>query len=107
MNDTEDLALPLDLNQSDNLADVKLEGRRIVDINYIFNSIKSISHNNPFECTFKNLIFTHEIRNKCISSFYFKCNICNQKEVIHSEEPSNRFNTNIAIVTAAMNTGQG
>ncbi|KAL4141997.1 hypothetical protein QTP88_004529 [Uroleucon formosanum] len=106
MNDTEDLALPLDLNQSGNLADVKLEGRRIVDINYIFNSIKSISHN-PLECTFKNLIFTREIRNGCISSFYFKCNICSQKEVIHSEEPSNRFNTNIAIVTAAVNTGQG
>ncbi|KAL4152676.1 hypothetical protein QTP88_000509 [Uroleucon formosanum] len=106
MNDTEDLALPLDLNQSGNLADVKLEGRRIVDINYIFNSIKLISHN-PLECTFKNLIFTHKIRNGCISSFYFKCNICSQKEVIHSEEPSNRFNTNIAIVTAVVNTGQG
>lgn len=105
MNDTEDLALSLDLNQSCNLADVKLEGRRIVDINYIFNTIKSFSH--PFGCTFKNLIFTHEIRNGCISSFYFKCNFCNQIEVIHSEDPANKFNTNLAIVSAAVNIGQG
>lgn len=106
MNDTGDLASPLDLNQNGNLVDVKLEGRRIVDINYIFNSIKSFLHD-PFGCTFKNLIFTHEIRNGYISSFYFKCNFCNQKEVIHSEDPNNRMNINTAIVTAAVNIGQG
>jgi hypothetical protein len=65
MNDMEDLALPLVVDQSDNVVKVKPEGRRIVDINYIFNSIKSFSH--PFGCTFKNFIFTHEIRNGCIS----------------------------------------
>lgn len=85
--------------------DLKIEGRRIVDINCIFNSIKSFSH--PLGCTFKNLIFTHEIRNGCFSSFYFKCNFCLQKEVIHSEEPGTTFNTNIAMVSAVVNIGQG
>lgn len=37
MNDMEDLALPLVVDQSDNVVEVKPEGRQIVDINYIFN----------------------------------------------------------------------
>lgn len=95
MNDTEDLALPLVMNQSEDVEEIKRQGRRIVDINYVFNSIKSISH--AFECTFKNFVFTHEVRNGCISSFYFKYNFCNQKEIrLHSEEPGNTFNTNIS-----------
>lgn len=105
MNDTEDLALPLVMNHSEDVEEIKPQGRPIVDINYVFNTIKSISH--PFGCTFKNFIFTHEVRNGCISSFYFKCNFCNQKDVIHSEEPANTFNTNTAMVTSTVNTGQG
>ncbi|KAL4126281.1 hypothetical protein QTP88_010504 [Uroleucon formosanum] len=105
----EDLALPLAVENSndENKADeINLEGRRIVDINYIFKSIKSINHS-AFGCTFNNLTFSHEVRNGFISSFYFTCNFCHQKEVIHSEAPCTKFNTNIAMVTAAINIGQG
>lgn len=105
----EDLALPLakeNSNDEDKADEINLEGRRIVDINHIFKSIKSINHS-PFDCTFNNLTFSHEVRNGFISSFYFTCNFCHQKEVIHSEAPCTKFNTNIAMVTAAVNIGQG
>lgn len=105
----EDLALPLVMensNDEDKADEINLEGRRIVDINHIFKSIKSINHS-PFGCTFNNLTFSHEVRNGFISSFYFTCNFCHQKEVIHSEAACTKFNTNIAMVTAAVNIGQG
>jgi len=77
----EDLALPLAMensNDEDKADEINLEGRRIVDINHIFKSIKSINHS-PFDCTFNNLTFSHEVRNGFISSFYFTCNFCHQK----------------------------
>jgi len=105
----EDLALPLAMknnNDEDKTDEINLEGRGIVDINHIFKSIQLINYS-AFGCTFNNLNCIHEVRNGFISSFYFTCNFSHQKEVIHSEAPCTKLNTNIAIVTAAVNIGQG
>lgn len=57
-NTTEDLALPLvfeNSNSTEETKKVNLEGRRFVDINYLFESIRLISHN-QFGCNFNNLL---------------------------------------------------
>ncbi|KAL4101104.1 hypothetical protein QTP88_021124 [Uroleucon formosanum] len=66
-----------------------LNGRRIVDISYLFKSISSVCHT-PFDCSFKNLIFSHEI------------------QIIYSEPPilNEKLTVNAAAVTAMLNTGQ-
>lgn len=84
-----------------------LEGRRIVNIKHIFDSIQSINHKG-FECTFLDLEFTKEKRVGFFSTFYFICKVCGMKENIHSEYPSDgKLNINMAIVSAVVNTGQG
>lgn len=48
-----------------------LEGRRIVDIKQLFNSLQSI-HHKGFNCTFRDLEFLKEIRKGYLSTFQFK-----------------------------------
>lgn len=83
----------------------KCNGRRIIDITFLFDSIKNIDHI-PFECTFKNLILIKEIRNGFFSEFVFKCNFCHKQEVITSESRDN-LTINSSMVAAIVNTGQG
>lgn len=52
----------LEKNYVEKVDEIKLEGRRMVDINYLFKSIQLISHA-PFDCAFNNLVFSHEVRN--------------------------------------------
>lgn len=84
---------------------MQCSGRRLVDIMFLFNSIKNIDHH-PFNCSFKNLIFIKEIRNGFFSKFVFKCNICNTSETISNEEEVTT-SVNSDIVSAVVNTGQG
>lgn len=86
-----------------------LEGRRIVDIKHLFNSLQSI-HHQGFNCTFRDLEFLNEIRKGYLSTFQFKCKVCSIKENINSEDEicnSKNVNINMAIVSATVNTGQG
>jgi hypothetical protein len=84
-----------------------LEGRRIVNIRHIFESIQSIKHIG-FECTFRDLEFVKEIRTGFFSKFCFICKICHIQENIYSENPSgSTMNINMAVVSAVVNTGQG
>jgi hypothetical protein len=52
-----------------------LEGRRIIDMKYVFESIQSIKHLR-FDCTFRDLKFSKETRSGFFSSFYFDCKMC-------------------------------
>ncbi|KAE9534064.1 hypothetical protein AGLY_008800 [Aphis glycines] len=85
-----------------------LNGRRLVNIRYIFESIQSIKHQG-FDCTFHDLEFTKEKRKGFFSTFCFTCKLCGLKETINSEDPSDNINinTNVAVVSAVVNTGQG
>jgi len=85
-----------------------LNGRRLVNIRYIFESIQSIKHQG-FDCTFRDLEFTKEKRKGFFSTFCFTCKLCGSKETINSEDPSDNvnINANMAVVSAVVNTGQG
>lgn len=85
-----------------------LDGRRLVNIKYIFESIQSIKHKG-FDCTFRDLEFSKEKRKGFFSTFCFTCKVCGSKENINSENPSDNINinANMAVVSAVVNTGQG
>jgi len=84
-----------------------LDGRRIINIAYVFEKISKINHQ-PFDCTFKNLVFVGEKRNGLYSEYIFNCTMCRKKEVIESEDPNTSLmDVNTTAVTAAINSGQG
>lgn len=55
-----------------------LNGRRLVNIRYIFESIQSIKHQG-FDCTFRDLEFTKEKRKGFFSTFCFTCKLCGKR----------------------------
>lgn len=85
-----------------------LDGRRIINIAYFFEKISKINHQ-PFDCTFKNLVFVGEKRNGLYSEYIFNCTMCRKQEIIESEDPSiiSLMDVNTAAVTALVNSGQG
>lgn len=49
-----------------------------MDIQYFFDSLKNLSNHDPrFGCTLSNMNVIKEIRNGYVSTFQFKCNMCN------------------------------
>lgn len=84
-----------------------LQGRRVVDIGFLFKTIKNIKHN-MFDCSFSDLKLINEKRNGFLSTFFFKCNVCGSTEKIYSEDPEFKgLNINTSITSAILNTGQG
>ncbi|XP_060858281.1 uncharacterized protein LOC132935681 [Metopolophium dirhodum] len=84
-----------------------LQGRRMVDIAFLFKAIQSIRHN-TFDCTFSDLKIIKEKKNGFFSTFVFKCKICGTIENIYSEDPERKgFSINTAVTSAILNTGQG
>jgi len=81
-----------------------LDGRRLVNIRYIFESIQSIRHQG-FDCSFRDLEFTKEKRKGFFSTFCFTCKVCGSKKNIDSENLSDNININVNM--AVVNTGQG
>ncbi|XP_022160289.1 uncharacterized protein LOC111026498 isoform X3 [Myzus persicae] len=105
------------LGEENNSAEINnsfncLDGRRLVNIRYIFESIQSIRHQG-FDCSFRDLEFTKEKRKGFCSTFCFTCKVCGSIENINSENPSDNININVnmavvsAVVSAVVNTGQG
>jgi len=72
-------------------------------VRYIFETIQSIRHEG-FDCSFRDLQFTREIRQGFFSSFYFNCQICGMQEIVKSEQfDDNNINVNMAMVSSMMN----
>lgn len=82
----------------------QLSGRRIVDIKHLFDSITNIKHS-PTDCNFTHLEFVKEIRQGHISKFAFTCKMCNKSELITSEDTTNAFDINEALVEGIVCTG--
>lgn len=63
----------------------KCSGRRIVDIGYVFDQIKSCVHKGGCGCTFINMQLTGEINYGLRSVFTFICEVCNVCTKIESD----------------------
>ncbi|KAL4153925.1 hypothetical protein QTP88_001758 [Uroleucon formosanum] len=78
----------------------KLEGRRIVDLKHVFQSLQSIQHLG-FDCSFRDLEFAKENRKGYYSTLHFNCKVCGLKEQIDSENVNGEnVNINMAIVSS-------
>lgn len=98
----DDLVIEPDhIDETDNF-----EGRRIVDIKYLFSEISNIKHEHT-NCTFSDLKFMKERRNGLLSQYVFECKMCKKIEYIHSEDPKRKMSINTAVVEGVMCTGNG
>lgn len=86
-----------------------VQGRRIVDIAYLFEKLKLLNNHAPqFGCSFTNMILKSEITRGLRSGFIFVCNMCGFKETVWSD-PNNEssLDINAAAVAGSMSTGGG
>lgn len=91
-----------------NEAEIKIEGRRIVDLNFFLNSLLQLSNHNPtFGCTLQNLKVIQEIRHGFSSTIIFKCNMCNSKFRRSTVDDKKDMDVNTAAVTGIMSIGCG
>lgn len=83
-----------------------LEGRRIVDINYLFSQIQKSRHD-KFDCSFVDMEFKSEHRKGYISIFTFECKMCGIISTISSENSngSNYLGINQAVVNGTLAIG--
>ncbi|CAI6362985.1 unnamed protein product [Macrosiphum euphorbiae] len=96
-------------NDEESVVLERLEGRRIVDINHLFEQIKKIRHE-PFNCSFVDMLFISETRKGYMSVFTFKCKMCNIISKITSEMLNNTapyLPINKAIVNGSLAIGIG
>ncbi|KAE9543065.1 hypothetical protein AGLY_002976 [Aphis glycines] len=87
----------------------RLGGRRIVDINRLFEQIKKIRHE-PFNFSFLDMVFISETRKGFMSVFTFKGKMCNIISKITSEMLDNTalyLPINKAIVNGSLAIGIG
>ncbi|KAF2885644.1 hypothetical protein ILUMI_20529 [Ignelater luminosus] len=106
----EDQSQPLDANTEEiknrSAKEIVLEGKRVVDIQYFLNSLKSIGNHAPWmECSLNNMEITGENRNGLNSQLTFKCNMLNLIQQV-STIPDPEF-INDSIVVGAMSVGSG
>ncbi|XP_077285484.1 uncharacterized protein LOC143910762 [Arctopsyche grandis] len=84
----------------------QLEGRRIVDIKYLFSALSKIKHEHT-NCTLSDLNFVKEIRKGFLSEYVFRCRMCLAKETVYSEDPKLQVSANTAFVEGIVCTGNG
>lgn len=83
-----------------------LEGRRIVDINYLFTQIHQSRHD-KFDCSFIDMEFKSELRKRYISMFTFECTMCGTISKISSENPNDTkyLGINQAVINGTLAIG--
>lgn len=86
-----------------------LEGRRIVDIKYLFENIQEISNHAPlFNCSIANLVVIGEKRKGLESTLKLKCSMCNIIKYLPLFNTNDgHMNVNEAMALGAISTGTG
>lgn len=83
-------------------------GRRIVNINKLFEQIKQLDNHSAFGCSFKDMALLAETRQGLKSSYIFKCKMCNLSRTIWSEiTESSEMDINTSAVSGTIATGGG
>lgn len=84
-----------------------IKGRRIIDLSYFFEQIKLVNeHNNAMGCTISNCYLINEQCSGLKTKVTLKCNMCNEKFLLYSEDPCHELmDANTASVAGAMAVG--
>lgn len=83
-------------------------GYRIVDIHHLMSNAMRLQINHNKSCTGGRLEYFEEKRNGLISSFLYKCNVCEKEVVLETEPtttPSKKNTLNYAAVWGTLATG--
>ncbi|KMQ89270.1 hypothetical protein RF55_11115 [Lasius niger] len=98
---------PLDPNR---IQECMLEGRRIVDISFMWNEIHRVfdNHMKGIECQFKDWKLVGSRKHGLLAKLFFKCQMCNHEARIWSEpiEPK-KLDVNKAAVLTTVTAGIG
>src|SRR5690606_26884996 len=83
--------------------DIDLVGRRIVDIQHVFEQLLCVGRHEPFDCGLESMSVVKENRDGLHSTYTLKCKMCNcTKEIA-----SNKSDINTCATAAALGTGIG
>ena len=77
------LTIETDTNSNEH----KVNGNRIVQIDYYTEGIIKITRQHSRICVFGNLIMHKEVKRGLTSKIVFKCNMCNREEFVYTEDP--------------------
>lgn len=86
-----------------------LQGRRLVDIGYVFKQINKISKHSPFDCSFGDMYPTSECRMGLQTKITFFCRMCNMEKSLNliDDNCEGGMNINNALALSAISTGTG
>lgn len=88
----------------------RLNGRRVVDLDYLLRYPKLMGRHEPFECSFLDMEPVSELRKGFKSTVTLKCSMCNMKSTLCTEDPAKSdeyMDVNTAAVSGAVSTGGG
>lgn len=87
----------------------KISGRRIVDINYVFEQMQRMSTNTCKTCNEGKMVFEKEIKRGLLSVFTFQCTSCGKRKRLESSHLRNNkgANVNQGAVTGIVSIGLG
>jgi hypothetical protein len=91
---------------SPNETKFQLTGRRIVDVNHLFLTLKSIKHQG-FDCSFYDVDIINEKRYGLKSYFSYKCTICGLEGTFSSEPDTDSSEINKSAVCGIIAMGAG
>lgn len=87
---------------------VKLSGRRIADMKYVFQQVWEIDKHSPaFDCRISNLKLLNETSQNLSHKWRFQCGMCHEKFIIYSDKSidprfSKDSNNSLSVLTAAV-----
>lgn len=93
----EDILLDLEIEEELPNKTFTLEGKRIINIGYFFEQLQNIQHLPSFACSLANCQIINEVRNGLASKFIVKCNMCNEKFSLNSQQ-ADELDVNLAAV---------
>ncbi|KAJ8912412.1 hypothetical protein NQ315_013479 [Exocentrus adspersus] len=91
-----------------NPPEIKLEGRRIVDIGFFLEEIRRMEKHPPFDCTFLDMYPYSERRTGLNSTIItFKCKMCGIVQTIYLCENTASVDSNTSLVMGTISAGVG
>lgn len=98
----------ISFNDSESLEETKVEGNRIVDINYLFQQFNELSYHSPEGSTFKDMQLLKEKRTGAKYTWTFSCDMCRKEAEVYSVKTDpTKMDITSNVVMGGMNIGGG